>query len=63
MILHQTNNPKEDKGNMEEEPLDGGSSQKGEYVQKIANLIERCNDIDLLDFVFQLLTKSNQLAI
>lgn len=48
---------------MEEEPIEGRSSQKGEYVQKITNLIERCNDIDLLDFVFQLLTKSNQLAI
>ena len=48
---------------MEEEPIDGMSSQKREYVQKIVNLLEKCNDIDLLDFVFQLLSKSNQLAI
>lgn len=31
---------------------------KAEYVQKIAELMERCNDIPLLDLIYKLLLKS-----
>ena len=31
---------------------------KAEYIQKIAELMERCNDIPLLDLIYKLLLKS-----
>lgn len=31
---------------------------KETYIEKIEELINNCSDIELLDFVFQLLTKS-----
>ena len=31
---------------------------KEEYIKKIAELIERCNDIPLLDLIYKLLLKS-----
>lgn len=31
---------------------------KEEYIQQIIELLNQCNDISLLDFVFQLLRKS-----
>lgn len=33
---------------------------KEEYTQKISELVEKCNDIPLLDFILQLLKKSQQ---
>lgn len=31
---------------------------KAEYIKKIAELIERCNDMPLLDLIYRLLLKS-----
>ena len=31
---------------------------KKEYLKKIINLLERCNDLSLLDFVLKILQKS-----
>lgn len=33
---------------------------KEEYTRKIAELLERCNDLSLLDLIHQLLQKSQQ---
>lgn len=33
---------------------------KEEYIEKITTLLNDCNDISLLDFVFQLLNESGQ---
>lgn len=30
---------------------------RDEYIEKIINLLKKCNDIALLDFIFQLLKK------
>lgn len=32
---------------------------KQDYIVAITNLLERCDDIPLLDFILQLLQKSN----
>lgn len=31
---------------------------KAEYIQKITDLMEKCNDIPLLDLIYRLLLKS-----
>ena len=33
---------------------------KEEYIKKITELVDRCNDLSLLDFIHQLLQKSQQ---
>lgn len=48
---------------MEDDIGRGNENQKTEYVRKINSLINQCNDIDLLDFIFQLLTKSKRLLL
>ena len=30
---------------------------KEEYIEKIVDLLKRCNDLSLLDFIYQLLKK------
>jgi hypothetical protein len=37
------------------------STMKEEYILKITELLERCNDIQLLDLIHQLLQKSQEL--
>lgn len=34
------------------------SNRKIEYIQQINNLMEKCNDLPLLDLIFKLLIKS-----
>lgn len=33
-------------------------SQKERYIEEIIELLEKCNDLDLLELIFQILLKS-----
>ena len=37
--------------------MKGDPHMKEEYIQEITELLKHCNDISLLDFIFQLLKK------
>lgn len=43
---------------MDEEPEAGKCELKEEYQEEINRMILICNDIELLDFIFQLLHKN-----
>lgn len=34
-------------------------NQKERYIKEIIELLEKCNDLDLLDLIFQLLMKAS----
>ncbi len=36
----------------------GGVIMREEYIQQIVELLHKCNDVSLLDLIFQLLQKS-----
>lgn len=33
--------------------------KKAEYIKRIVEIMERCEDISLIDLIFQILTKCN----
>ena len=35
-----------------------GNTMKAEYIQSIENLLQKCDDVALLDLIYQLLAKT-----